>query len=607
MAINFTPDDVASGFNLTKLNSNFDKVETALADALSRSGNGPNQMNADIDMNSNDLLNVKQIDTNVLVLDGEVVQKVDLVGAMKASNALSEIAALGLQAQARDNIDAASEAQGIKADTAIQPADVGRLDFTHSSTYLQGSVGLTLDKVVFVTNAPFNAKMDGTDDSAALQAAINFVSAPGVVFIPAGLLGLLSGITMKPGVDVIGAGRNATYIIPLANSITLFNNINVSSAGSNFELANFSIHCEVGTARTGVQGVKAVFSNRIVLRNINFYGCLRNFEFDRGGLHSVIDCVAAGTATLKTGDIWWGSSDDAAYGGVFSCIRNLRIENSGTGVQSPAVKFRRAVAIYGDIQTNNSTYTGDFVVVENDCQGLDFRLLGTAYGRSLVFQKGPGVDARPIFNTFRLEADQNNDASLVMTAGRQNTIEVMITSSNIATSQTAIVLNGSAVERNNIYGRVSGYFGALGTGCTMINTVGTNLDLHISGCDRGIVDGGGNTHADISGDVSEAIVTPVSGSFGGAGNNGTGNRIHDLKGYTGAGAVPTPAVPATGVPVTNNTGHDVQVFFQGGTITTLTVRGQGLIYSTGRDPVLKAGDSIAWNGTVAPTWNWIAF
>lgn len=73
MAIPFNPDSVTSGFNLTKLNSNFDKTKTALSDALSRSGNGPNQMEADIDLNSNDLLNAKDIHATSLFVGGERV------------------------------------------------------------------------------------------------------------------------------------------------------------------------------------------------------------------------------------------------------------------------------------------------------------------------------------------------------------------------------------------------------------------------------------------------------------------------------------------------------------------------------------------------------
>lgn len=126
MAINFNPLDVLSGFNLTKLNQNFQNIKTALTDGLSRSGNGSNQMEADIDLNSNDLLNVNSIDANVLILDGEVVQKVDLAGALKASKALSEIAALGLQSTARTNLglgDSATRNVGTIVGTVPDGAD----------------------------------------------------------------------------------------------------------------------------------------------------------------------------------------------------------------------------------------------------------------------------------------------------------------------------------------------------------------------------------------------------------------------------------------------------------------------------------------------------
>lgn len=73
MAVNYTPTTITSGYNTSKINTNFTAVDTALQDALSRSGNGPNQMEADIDMNSNDLLNVGALDAATITLGGEVV------------------------------------------------------------------------------------------------------------------------------------------------------------------------------------------------------------------------------------------------------------------------------------------------------------------------------------------------------------------------------------------------------------------------------------------------------------------------------------------------------------------------------------------------------
>lgn len=112
MAIDYTKNVITSGYNLAKINDNFDKIQTALADGLSRSGDGPNQMEADIDLNSNDLLNVNSIETTELYIDGERATPTNLVNTSNFATA----------------------AQGVKADTALQastpilptPSIVGR-------------------------------------------------------------------------------------------------------------------------------------------------------------------------------------------------------------------------------------------------------------------------------------------------------------------------------------------------------------------------------------------------------------------------------------------------------------------------------------------------
>lgn len=48
----------------TTINANSDRIEEAFQNTLSRDGSGPNQMNADLDMNSNDLLNVNDLEVN---------------------------------------------------------------------------------------------------------------------------------------------------------------------------------------------------------------------------------------------------------------------------------------------------------------------------------------------------------------------------------------------------------------------------------------------------------------------------------------------------------------------------------------------------------------
>jgi len=78
MAKTATINTISSGYaSQTQLNENFENINTALSNTLSRDGSLPNAMNADLDLNNNDLLNVKAIyvdGVNVLnVLDNVTV------------------------------------------------------------------------------------------------------------------------------------------------------------------------------------------------------------------------------------------------------------------------------------------------------------------------------------------------------------------------------------------------------------------------------------------------------------------------------------------------------------------------------------------------------
>lgn len=55
---------------IATLNQNFADIEAALENTLSRDGTSPNTMNADFDLNNNDVLNVGAIDVNSITIDG---------------------------------------------------------------------------------------------------------------------------------------------------------------------------------------------------------------------------------------------------------------------------------------------------------------------------------------------------------------------------------------------------------------------------------------------------------------------------------------------------------------------------------------------------------
>lgn len=74
----FTPENTASGFNtVANLASNFSNIENAFDKCLARTGEAPNQMEADLDMNSKDILNVNSITIQGKSLDQYILDVVN--------------------------------------------------------------------------------------------------------------------------------------------------------------------------------------------------------------------------------------------------------------------------------------------------------------------------------------------------------------------------------------------------------------------------------------------------------------------------------------------------------------------------------------------------
>jgi len=77
------------------------------------------------------------------------------------------------------------------------------------------------------------------------------------------------------------------------------------------------------------------------------------------------------------------------------------------------------------------------------------------------------------------------------------------------------------------------------------------------------------------------------------------NLYEEGEVFTGA-----PAVPATGVAVTNTTGFPVQIFVSSGTVSSVIIDGQDTGLNSGAFQ-LQPDHSIALNYLVAPVWKWL--
>lgn len=94
MSIAVTLQNIVSGYNISKINANFQALKTAIQDGLSISGNSPNQMLADIDLNSNDLLNAGLITATNLTVGGIAIAPGTLAVGPQGSSGWSPVFAI---------------------------------------------------------------------------------------------------------------------------------------------------------------------------------------------------------------------------------------------------------------------------------------------------------------------------------------------------------------------------------------------------------------------------------------------------------------------------------------------------------------------------------
>lgn len=189
-----TLNDITSGYaSSTAINTNNAITETALENTLSRDGTSPNQMEADLDMNSNDILNVENINAQALTIAGT----------------------------------------SIVAGSTLSVPDASNVPFTQTGTgAVLSDVEAKLNE--FISVKDFGAVGNGvTDDTAAIQAAID---AGYKVYLPSGTYKITTPLEIKSGLILHGASRTATIIAPYNCRA-----IQIQSSAQRFLLKDFSI------------------------------------------------------------------------------------------------------------------------------------------------------------------------------------------------------------------------------------------------------------------------------------------------------------------------------------------------------------------------------
>jgi hypothetical protein len=183
-----TPTTISGGFNSnTTLNENFQSISDELNDKVLYRDNPagePNQMENDIDLNSNDLLNVDTIDTRVITIDGVQVIPGGVVTAPSASNVSYDNTTSGLVATdsqaAHDEVEArvdsvestlATHGDIVTLDQAdvitistpgkhLWPTISNAADADHDITFSVGKIEDSLQNVIINLASPLTKQID---------------------------------------------------------------------------------------------------------------------------------------------------------------------------------------------------------------------------------------------------------------------------------------------------------------------------------------------------------------------------------------------------------------------------------------------------------------
>lgn len=193
----------------------------------------------------------------------------------------------------------------------------------------------------FLNVKDFGAKGDGTtDDAAAIQAAVNAITAGGTLFFPAGTYKISTSINVTSnGVRLLGAGRMGTKILPTATSIDAFH-----FGGGNVGSGPFRSGIEsmqISSARKGVWFDKG--STSCVARDLYIVNCAIGIQ--------------------NNGDYTVNPRND----NIITSIQRVEVENFS---QYGFYFYHCGDAYISECQTTGSNLAGKSMVVESGCTAI---------------------------------------------------------------------------------------------------------------------------------------------------------------------------------------------------------------------------------------------
>jgi len=358
--------------NASAINANLDRIEVAFDNTISRDGSTPNQMEADIDLNSNDLLNVKDLNATNLIIAGTNLNSEVSAAATSATNAATSATSSSSSA---DRAEAsASGVDSVYSTVALLLAyteasrGVGAIweaggfryiEVAASGTLGQATAGGVELDIINITGPispeAFNAIADGTADDTVIFEAVRdafgrrVIRADGTYAIGDVLL----NTTSLTGNGKLTAIAGASYVIRLGHDSTngwrycrvsdvyidgnakASDGISFGRSGTNDELAGRWI-IDGAYIRNADKGIIKPFGNiGNIIRGTSVKACDFGYHATSQaspGMHAGLDLIQGGE--------WSGNSLAAFY------INSSLIGTGGTELNGCVIETNAGFGIF---------------------------------------------------------------------------------------------------------------------------------------------------------------------------------------------------------------------------------------------------------------------
>lgn len=361
----------------------------------------------------------------------------------------------------------------------------------------------------------FGAKGDGvTDDTAAIQAAIDSVNAAGGgrIYLPSGTYLVSSIITTYKYISIIGENSYATTIkqkdasnlnaiIQIANFATLKDSnswlVGADNMPHSFEFADFAIDGNKANQTSGDGVGIRVYGKRYFVKNVFIYNTRGVGFYSEAGAaggqsepYDMPETIISGLYVYSSGSYgihYRGPHDGYIESAFVSNAGNngIQLEESANYLGSCDIGFVHVYGCSGNGIAVNAPIFASYIQPEsNTGRGLTATKSVTC-GIFRAYQNNDTalyLDSN-LSKISKVEINDNNGADGIRVIGNKNTLSNVKVTGNNNGNAVGILVNG---EENRVVGRVFDYDGTGGIGLKSLTTFSDNfISLNISNCETG--------------------------------------------------------------------------------------------------------------------------